>query len=108
MHVFLNVKKAFDQVWHDGLFNKLYNCGLNKMTLKLIINLNTGMESCVTGQSYKSEWFPVLQGTRQGGVLDPFLYLIYDNDLLWELENSNLAFVYLISIAASQQWQTIS
>ena len=87
---FLDVKKAFDQVWHDGLFYKLYNCGVNKVIVKVIINLYTDMESCVKSQSHKSEWFPVLQGTRQGGVLSPFLYLVYDNDLLWELEDSQL------------------
>ena len=94
---FLDVKKAFDQVWHDGLFYKLNKSGVKNVLLKLIINLYTGMESCVKSQSYKSEWFPVLQGTRQGGVLSPFLYLIYDNDLIWELENSRLG-LYIFNI----------
>ena len=67
------------------------------MILKLIINLYTGMESCVKSQTYKSEWFPVLQGTREDGVLSPFLYLIYDNDLLWELDNSRLG-LYIYNI----------
>ena len=48
------------------------------------------MESCVKAQYHKSEWFPVRQGTRQGGVLSPFLYLVYDNDLIWELEESKM------------------
>ena len=43
---FLDVKKAFDQVWHDGLFYKLHNCGVNKSVLSVIINLYTDMESC--------------------------------------------------------------
>ena len=46
------------------------------------------MESCVKGHSSKSDWFPILQGTRQGGVISPFLYLIFINDLLYELEAS--------------------
>ncbi|MCG8048788.1 MAG: reverse transcriptase family protein [Candidatus Thiodiazotropha taylori] len=87
---FLDVKKAFDQVWHEGLFFKLYKSGVNKAIVRTIINLYTDMESCVKSQSYKSDWFPVLQGTRQGGVLSPFLYLIFDNDLSWELEDSRL------------------
>ena len=44
---FLDVRKAFDQVWHNGLFYKLYNCGINRTILKVIMNLYTDMESCV-------------------------------------------------------------
>ena len=87
---FLDIKKAFDQVWHEELFYKLVKSGVNKAIVRIIINLFTDMESCVKSQSYKSEWFPVLQGTRQGGVLSPFLYLVFDNDLIWELEDSRL------------------
>ena len=81
---FLDAKKAFDQVWHDGLFYKLYKCGVNRTLLKTIINLYTDMTSCVKTQSHKFEWFPALQSTRQGGVISLFLYLVYDNDLMWE------------------------
>ena len=48
------------------------------------------MESCVKTQYHKSEWFPVRQGTQQGGSLSPFLYLLYENALIWELEESKM------------------
>ena len=58
----------------------------------------TDMFSCVRSRNYKSSWFPVLQGTRQGGVISPFLYLVYINDLLYEIELSALGFcIYGIS-----------
>lgn len=95
---FLDVKKAFDCVWHDGLFYKLYNSGVNKSICKLIVNMYTCMFSCVRSRSYKSVWFPVRQGTRQGGVISPFLYLLYINGLLYELELSDLGFcIYGVS-----------
>ena len=71
---YLDIRKAFDQVWHDGLFYKLAKCGIDKAILKVLLNLYTGMESCVRTQSQKFEWFPVLQGTRPGGVISPFLF----------------------------------
>ena len=98
---FLDIRKAFDQVWHDGLFYKLYNCGIDKAILKILLNLYTGMESCVRTQTHKSGWFPVLQGTRQGGVISPFLFLIYTNELLWELENSGFGMGFLNNSCAS-------
>ena len=48
------------------------------------------MTSCVKFHGCKSEWFPIQQGTRQGGVISPFLFLVYFNDLLYELERSGL------------------
>lgn len=89
---FLDVKKAFDHVWHEGLFYKLYKSGISNQIYHLIVNMYTDMYSCVKYQGQRSYWFPVLQGTRQGGVLSPFLYLLYINDLLYQLESSGLGF----------------
>ena len=95
---FLDVKKAFDCVWHDGLFYKLYNSGFNKTFCRLIVDMYTDMFSCVRSRNFKSSWFPVLQGTCQGGVISPFLYLVYQNDLIYEIELSALGFcIYGIS-----------
>ena len=43
------------------------------------------MRSCVIFKGYTSDWFDILQGTRQGGVLSPFLFLCFIDDLLEEL-----------------------
>ena len=54
--------------------------------------MHSKMYSCVMYNGYYSEWFPVLQGTRQGGVWSAFLYLVYINSLLDQLVNSKLGF----------------
>lgn len=91
---FLDVRKAFDCVWHDGLFYKLYNMGIDKAIFSILQNLYTGMSSCVKFKGCKSGWFPILQGTRQGGVISPFLYLVFLNDLLYEIEASGLGMCF--------------
>ena len=46
------------------------------------------MKSRVLYKGHNSNWFDVIQGTRQGGVLSPFLFLCFSYDLLNELCNS--------------------
>ena len=89
---FLDVQKAFDCVWHNGLFVKLYTMGIKSNLLRIIINLHKDIKSAVLYKGYYSDWFSVLQGTRQGGVLSPFLYLCFNNDLINELVASKLGF----------------
>ena len=79
---FLDVRKAFDTVWHDALRVMLYNTGIDKYIYKAIDNLYINMTSCVKGPGHNSDWFKVLEGTRQGGVLSPFLFLVFTNNLL--------------------------
>ncbi|MCG8112938.1 MAG: reverse transcriptase family protein [Candidatus Thiodiazotropha taylori] len=85
---YLDVQKAFDKVWHCGLFFKLYEMGIKSTLLKIIIELHTDMKSCVLYKGHKSRYFNILQGTRQGGVLSPFLYLCFADELLEELSKS--------------------
>jgi hypothetical protein len=40
-----------------------------------------------------SESFPIKQGVRQGGVLSTFLYKVYNNALLQDLQNQKLGFI---------------
>jgi len=46
--------------------------------------------SCVRWNGTLSEYFVVSQGFRQGGVLSPFLFNLYVDDLLSEPEGSGI------------------
>jgi hypothetical protein len=70
----------------------LFNTGIEKYLYKAINNLYTNMTSCVKGFGQNSNWFKVLQGTRQGGVLSPFLFLVFTNNLLNQLASSSSGF----------------
>ena len=90
---FLDIRQAFDRVWQDLLMVKLYRRGFNTSLIKAIIDLYEDMFSCVRSQGIESDWFPVKQGTRQGGCLSPYLYLVFGNDLLDELNKCAYCFM---------------
>ena len=89
---FLDVHKAFDKVWHDGLFVKLYNMGILFKLLKIVINLHSNVKSSVFHTGHYSTAFLVLQGMRQGGVISPFMYLCFIDYLLDELNACDVGF----------------
>ena len=61
--VFLNLSKAFDKVWHDGLIYKLKSCNyLGNRFQRVLLN----------GQT--SKWKPVKAGVPQGSILGPLFF----------------------------------
>ena len=89
---FLDARQALDRVWRDGLVFKLSELGIPHKLLKTVIAMHSDMRSCVLYNGFFSDWFPILQGTRQGGIWSPFLYVIYINDLIDQLVKSKLGF----------------
>ena len=89
---YLDVQKAIDQMWHNGLFGKLYDLGIRSKLLEIIIDLHTNMKNCVLYKGHKSINFQILQGSRQGGVLSPFMSSCYNEDLLEQLTKCNVGF----------------
>ena len=85
---FLDVKKAFDTVWHEGLLLKLCQFGFPRYIWILIHNWYRGSSSAELWNSKTSRYFPVKQGVRQGAILSPLLYSIFVNDLLHLLSSS--------------------
>ena len=78
---FLDVEKAFDNVWHNGLRYKIFMPDLpTKMTCWLS-NFLVGWVIKVNVNGFMSNQINPKARVPQGSVLSPLLFLIYVNDL---------------------------
>ena len=85
---FLDISRAFDKVWHEGLLYKLESFGISGNLPKLFQSyLNNRQQRVVLNGQY-SKWAPVLAGVPPGSILGPLLFLIYINDLRENLKSS--------------------
>ena len=64
--------------------------GITGKMWRLIRNWYTNMKEFVVVDGQSSRVYEVAQGTRQGGVLSPWLFLVFINDLMKELNNPNV------------------
>ena len=91
MHSFLDIQKAYDTVWHDGLWYKLWDMGVKRRMWRVIKKMYMSPRSAVLLEGKKSDSFNVEQGAAQGCSLSPILFSVYFiNDLLKEVEQAEL------------------
>ena len=79
----IDLKKAFDSVWLDGLIFKLNKAGLSKPLLKLITNMVRNRKFKVHINNYTSDkTFNITRGLQKGTVNSPTLFNIFNADTL--------------------------
>ena len=87
---FLDVQKAYDSVWRDGLWSKLWDMGVKGRMWRVVKNMYEASRSAVLLEGEKSEIFNVEQGVAQGCSLSPILFSVFINDLLTDVEQAEL------------------
>ena len=78
---FLDVKKAFDNVWHNGLRYKIYQLGLPIKLCRWLYDFLVGRVIHVKTEGFLSPKVNPKTGVPQGSNLSPLLFLIYVNDM---------------------------
>ena len=84
----LDASKAFDKVLHFGLFYKMVSKGISPMFINVLIYWYSRLHCAVLWKSVMGESFWIKCGVRQGGVLSPYLFSLYVDDVIKALRNS--------------------
>ena len=79
--LFLDIARAFDKVWIQGLVHKLIKLQIPNMLVKIIHNYLTNRSFCVRYNGLLSSFCNILSSVPQGSLLGPTLFNIYLNDI---------------------------
>lgn len=85
---FVDFKKAFDSIWHNGLYYKLLETGVGGKTYDVIKSMYSNNKCSIKIGKKQTEFFRQERGVRQGCSLSPTLFNIYINELAVQLGQS--------------------
>ena len=86
---FVDIKKVYDSIWHEGLFPKLITDHVNRQFINIIQSMYKDSSSAVKLGNRCTHFFLCSKGLRQGCPLTPNLFNIYVNDLFSRLNDVN-------------------
>ncbi|CAI6356918.1 unnamed protein product [Macrosiphum euphorbiae] len=79
--ILLDVEKAFDKVWHDGLISKLIDLAVPNDLIAIISSFLTDRSFHIKIEGKNSTTRRILAGVPQGSCLAPHLFCLYINDM---------------------------
>jgi hypothetical protein len=85
----LDFSKAFDRMWRDGLFHKL-NGKIDDCYWRALVVYYRGSIGIIKANNSTSKEFEIKEGVKQGGILSPFLFNYFINDLLEKCQQTNM------------------
>ena len=96
--IFLDISKAFDNVWHDGLTFKLRQNDVSGNIINVLRDFLCNRKQRVVLNGRCSSWTDVSAGVPQGSILGPLLFLTYIIDLFDGLKSECKLFADDISV----------
>ena len=90
--IFVDLQKAFDSVWHDGLIYRLVTLGFDHNFIKLISSFLKDRKIRIKVNDYTSDAKPCHIGLPQGSILSPLLFIIYIKDMLSDIDGLTLQY----------------
>jgi hypothetical protein len=85
---FLDIEKAYDKTWRDGLWYQLAAKGIVGKMWRMLRNMYRRVKSCVKVNSRLTEFFDIFIGLRQGCKLSPLLFDIFIDGLVDEVKRT--------------------
>ena len=70
---FLDISKAFDKVWHEGLIFKLKQNGITGNLLNILEDFLSKQKQRVALNGKTSNWENIQAGFPQGSILGPLI-----------------------------------
>ncbi|WP_435316529.1 reverse transcriptase domain-containing protein, partial [Klebsiella pneumoniae] len=82
---FMDLEKAYDRVDRNALWDVLVMYGVGGRLLRAVKSLYNDSRACVRVGTGVSDWFPVRMGLRQGCVMSPWLFNLYIDGVVREV-----------------------
>ena len=97
--VFIDLQRAFDKVWKDGLLVKLQRSGITGNMYRWTKSYLHNRRARVLVDGHCGRKVLLRQGVPQGGVISPTLFILFVNDLVQELPKGVHAALYADDLA---------
>ena len=87
---FVDLRKAYDSVWREGLFSRLMEDGVPSKLVDLVKMWYRNVKAKVRVNDVDSDWFESKVGVRQGDTLSPLLFNIFINGIVEKVKQSGV------------------